>query len=186
MISGECENGLMKMILSFFTYCFLMLGLPGVQQINKVTFDQINFDGCLVPLSETEMIISYKELLYSIQRHFKYAQLCNGVIAFYLLFATNHWPLIEIDNLDELQRIKWINELGNDLITFGCQNKANKSGKLAIFNIDLGLDPNPMLASMDNNRNVYDPIHIHMLHRSKHKVRVKIRVNIENSQQNSA
>ena len=64
---------------------------------------------------------------------------------------------------------------------------------MAIFNIDLDLDPIPMFASMehmDMNRislNIdldLDPNP--MLHRSKHGDRVKIKVDIENSPQTTS
>ena len=49
----------------------------------------------------------------------------------------------------------------------------------AIFNINLDLDPNPMFASMGHKVRVeikvdIENIPIHMLRRSKHRVRVKI------------
>ena len=58
----------------------------------------------------------------------------------------------------------------------------------AIFNIDLDLDLNPMFASMEHmhmNRNIFN-IDLHldpnlMLYRGKHRVRVEIKVDIENS-----
>ena len=63
----------------------------------------------------------------------------------------------------------------------------------AIFNIDLNLDPNPMFASMEHKVRVEIkvdieniPNHMHILHRSKHRVRVEIKVDIENSRQTTS
>ena len=57
----------------------------------------------------------------------------------------------------------------------------NRGSLSAIFNINLDLDSNPMFASMEHTVRVEIkvdieniPIHMHMLHRSKHRVRVKI------------
>ena len=63
----------------------------------------------------------------------------------------------------------------------------------AIFNIDLDLDPNPMFASIEHmqmNRNIFnidldlDPNL--MLHRSKHRVRVETKVDVENSRKTTS
>ena len=59
---------------------------------------------------------------------------------------------------------------------------------MAIFNIDLDLDPNPMLASMEHmHRNIFNiDLDLDPTLRSEHRVRVEIKVNIENSRKTTS
>ena len=88
------------------------------------------------------------------------------------------------ENFEKLGKSKIFNKLW-----FSQFLEKQRSCLSAIFNIDLDLDPNLMFASMEHihmNWNLFDPIHIHMFHQSKHRVKVKITVNIENSRQTGA
>ena len=72
-------------------------------------------------------------------------------------------------------------------------NRTQGVSLLGIFNIDFDLDPNPMFASIEHmhmNRNIFnidldlDPNL--MLHRSESRVRVEIKVDIENSRKTTS
>lgn len=96
----------------------------------------MNANGLIIAINEGHLTKGFKQSYELIHTHFKYPRFHNGIIAFYLLFATDHWPSDEQDDLDELQRIRNINSLAKDLINLGCDQEfanligSNKLGQL--------------------------------------------------------